>query len=102
MNLGVRFKHFRKMVGLKQGEAAQLMGIKSYQLANYENNRSEPNISTLKKMSKVYKVSIDGLVGNMMPPKINEEEMAKYNIDKLLNSLNDLVEVINETKDNLK
>ena len=90
------------MAGLKQREAAELMGIKDYQLTNYENNRSEPNIATLKKMSKVYKVSIDGLVGNMMPPKIDEEKMAKYNIEKLLDSLNGLVDVINETKDNLK
>ena len=64
MNLGRRFRIYRQRNNLTQAEAAKVLGIKSYQLANYESNRSEPNIKTLKGMSKLYQVSIDFLVGN--------------------------------------
>ena len=64
MDLGKRFKRYRERKGLTQGQAAELIGINSYQIGNYETNRSEPNISILKKMSEIYEVSIDTLVGN--------------------------------------
>ncbi len=64
MNIGRRFKLYRKKMNMTQQEAAPLIGIKSYQLANYESNRSEPNIKVLIGMSKVYHVSIDTLLGN--------------------------------------
>ena len=64
MNIGRRFKLFRKRKNLTQLEAANMIGVKSYQLANYESNRSEPSIKVLIMMSKVYDVSIDNLLGN--------------------------------------
>ena len=53
MNYGNRFKRFRTKVNLSQKDAAEQLGIKAYQLGNYETNRCEPNIDTLKKMSKI-------------------------------------------------
>ena len=64
MNIGRRFKLFRKRKNLTQLEAANMIGVKSYQLANYESNRSEPSIKVLIMMSKVYDVSVDNLLGN--------------------------------------
>ena len=64
MNIGRRFRIYRQRSNLTQAEAAKVLGIKSYQLANYESNRSEPNIKTLKGMSKLYNVSIDLMLGN--------------------------------------
>lgn len=64
MDLGKRFKHFREKTGLNQNQAAEKLGIRNYQLGNYETNRSEPNIATLKKMSALYSVSVDKLIGN--------------------------------------
>ena len=56
MNYGNRFKRFRTKVNLSQKAAAEQLGIKAYQLGNYETNRCEPNIDTLKKMSKIKKI----------------------------------------------
>ena len=64
MDLGKRFKRFREKRGLTQNQAAELIGVNNYQIGNYETNRSEPSIAILKKMSEVYDVSIDTLVGN--------------------------------------
>ena len=75
MNIGKRFKIYRQRNNLTQAEAAKALGIKSYQLANYESNRSEPNIKTLKGMARLYNVSIDLMVGNH--PYFYSEEYAK-------------------------
>lgn len=75
MNIGKRFKKYRLEQKLSQKEAADLIGINSYQLANYETGRSEPSIQILKGMSKVYKVSIDVLVGNK--PRTRKKEEAQ-------------------------
>ena len=64
MNIGRRFKAFRKKANMTQLEAAKCIGVKPYQLANYECNRSEPSIKVLMAMSKTYHVSIDTLLGN--------------------------------------
>ena len=96
MDLGKRFKHFREMKKLTLKEAAELIGVKYYQLGNYETNRSEPSISVLKKMSKVYEVSIDGLVGNIIS-KSKEKDYSM--MDDILKQLNDLVKQINSNKE---
>lgn len=98
MNLGKRFKFFRKQVGLSQKEAAELIGVKPYQLANYENNRSEPNISALKKMSKLYNVSIDGLVANLNKYSIDLPALDSVDIDDLTKRLNEVLEILNSKK----
>lgn len=73
MDIGRRFKLYRERSGLSQKEAAQALGIKPYQIANYETNRSEPNIETLKKMSKLYHVSLDNLLGNTKLAEMAEQ-----------------------------
>ena len=91
MDIGKRFKFFREKCGMSQKEAADLIGIKYYQLGNYETNRSEPSISILKQMSKIYGVSIDQLVGNnRFKKQMTDQE--KDEMDKLFEMLDKLVE----------
>lgn len=102
MDLGARFKRFRLKVGLKQNEAAEKIGVKYYQLGNYETNRSEPSIAVLKKMSEVYDVSIDQLiynVGRMKKdiPAVSTNEDG-IDLDDLLKSLNEMVDKVNSYK----
>ena len=93
MNIGRRFKAFRKKVNMTQQEAAELIGVKSYQLANYESNRSEPSIKVLINMAKTYRTSIDMLVGNIKPlehgniNQINEQESDPEEFIKKLKAL---------------
>ena len=62
MDFGKSFKFYRQKANLTQKEAAEKIGIKNYQLGNYETNRSQPSLEILKKMSKVYSVSIDKML----------------------------------------
>ena len=98
MNIGKRFKTYRVKANLSQLEAAKLIGVKNYQLGNYETNRSEPSIATLKKMSEVYNVSIDALVGNLGVKKPKEVE-EQVDMDELLNELTAVVEKMKKAND---
>lgn len=98
MDLGKRFKYYRSRMHLTQKEAAEQIGINDYQLGNYETNRSEPSISILKKMSKVYGVSIDTLVGNSVLhnkyENENQNDNQKYvDVNEILK---DLTEYVNQ------
>ena len=94
MNIGKRFSLFRRRMHLTQKEAAKLIGVKSYQLANYESNRSEPSLKVLMAMSKAYKVSTDQLLGLVKKPLfepdedlINEQEAERAELEKALRKL---------------
>ena len=94
MNIGKRFQLYRRRKHLTQKEAAELIGVKSYQLANYESNRSEPSIKVLVAMSKTYQISIDQLVGNNVKPllevneeELNQQEAERAELEKKLKSL---------------
>ena len=71
MDFGKSFKFYRQKAGLTQKEAADKIGVKDYQLANYETNRSQPSLDILKKMSKAYLVSIDKMLGNNLSANLN-------------------------------
>ena len=95
MNIGIRFKQFRKRNKLSQKEAADLIGVKSYQLANYECNRSEPNLKTLRLMSKVYHVSLDHLLATAPiygDNFLEEEEIRQRELEDTKNQINALLE----------
>ena len=89
MNYGNRFKRFRTKVNLSQKAAAEQLGIKAYQLGNYETNRCEPNIATLKKMSKIYRVPLDTLLGNQDTINALDEDdfFDPEELDKILEEL---------------
>lgn len=97
MDFGKSFKFYRERANLTQKEAAQKMGIKDYQLGNYETNRSQPSLEVLRKMSRTYKVSIDKMLGNNMLANnlgvIPMEERKDYiDVNELLARLNEIVE----------
>lgn len=99
MDFGKRFKFYRQKANLTQKEAAEKIGVKDYQLANYETNRSEPSLEVLKKMSKLYQVSIDKMLGNnpMKNQYAPEIDMGEYvDPDELLENLNIIVEKMNK------
>ena len=95
MNIGRRFKMYREKCGLSQKEAAKQLGVKGYQLANYECNRSEPNLTTLRLMSKVYHVTLDNLLatsGLYDENYFEEEEVREREIQDLKKQINALLD----------
>ena len=98
MELGERFKSFRVKQQLSQKEAAELIGVKPYQLANYETNRSEPSIQILKNMSVVYKVSVDKLINNVQLDGASVSEQKDFEEEKAIftKKLEEILEALKE------
>lgn len=98
MDYGKSFKHYRQNAKLTQKEAAELIGIRDYQLGNYETNRSEPSLDILRKMGKAYHVSIDKMIGSNNF-KNSSKEIAEddyLDMDELLSMLTDIVDKMNK------
>ena len=94
MNYGRMFRIARERRHLSQKEAAEQIGVKSYQLANYETNRSEPSLSVLIKMSRVYDISLDRMLYNTkLQQRLNSEphDYSEEN-ERLIKELKKLVE----------
>ena len=101
MDFGNSFKYYRKRAGYTQKEAAKLIGVKDYQLGNYETNRSQPSLEILIKMSKVYLVSIDNMLGNSMLRNKYEKEHPNdkkeyIDVNEVLKSFTEYVKQVNE------
>lgn len=61
---GMRFtlKTIREIKGLKQSDAAKMIGISVDTLSNYERGKSYPDIPILRKIEEVYGVPYDRII----------------------------------------
>ncbi len=58
----MKILELRKQKKLTQQNIADFLGISQRAYANYENNKNEPNITTLIKLANYYNVSLDYLL----------------------------------------
>ena len=63
MKFNVRLKHLRQKNKLTQSELAEILGLKSTAISNYESERNEPSFDKLIALSKYFDVSCDYLLG---------------------------------------
>lgn len=61
-NIKYTLKTIREIRGLKQEEAAKMLGISVDTLSNYERGKKYPTIPTLRKIEEVYQVSYNELI----------------------------------------
>lgn len=111
-------KKAREKMHLTQTQAAQLLGISDNTYKNYEQGKREPNNELLCKLSKLYCVPTDYLLGLAPEPDVLNEVANKFNMsvlekeiiskylvlpksyrDELMKLLNDSVENANDNKD---
>ena len=65
-------KALRQERGLSQQKLAELIGVSQQAVYKYEKLSVEPDIATLIKLSELFGVSIDFLVGNTTERRKNE------------------------------
>lgn len=58
-----RIKELRKIKGINQIELANLLDVSQQTISTYENGNRDPDVSTLRVLSKLFNVSIDYLIG---------------------------------------
>ncbi len=62
MPSSLTLKWARELKGLKQAEAAELIGVSVDTLGNYERGKSYPDIPVLRKIEQVYNVQYHQLI----------------------------------------
>lgn len=96
-----RLKKLREAHHITQREAAKKIGIIPRTYASYENNEREPNSEVLIKLSDMFDVSIDYLLGRNTQISINEslnvyqQEQKEISDLKLKNRLIEYVRMAN-------
>ena len=78
MNFGDILKKLRKDKNLTQDELAQKINSSRSNIANYENGKNMPSVEILQKLSELFDVSTDYLLGKSdqrNPEKVNIEEV---------------------------
>lgn len=58
-----RLKEAREQLDMKQKEVQDKVGVNNRTLSGYENGKAEPDFNTLIKLSDLYNVSADWLLG---------------------------------------
>lgn len=74
MSFNYHLKYYRKNSQLKQKELADLLHVSQQTIAKWENGKSEPDISTLKEIANLFKISVDELIGLEQSDLLNANE----------------------------
>ena len=64
MTLGQRIQKGRKEAGLSQEELAEQLGVSRQAVSRWENDNGYPEMEKIIRLSQIYQVSLDYLVGN--------------------------------------
>lgn len=95
MTLGEKIKDIRKRLGFSQEDLAKIINVSRQAITKWERDDGVPDISNLKELSKIFKVSIDYLLDNNshLPNIIIEKELDKT---KYKNKLSSYEEILKE------
>ncbi|QEZ68022.1 XRE family transcriptional regulator [Paraclostridium bifermentans] len=88
MNIGANIKKFRKEKGLTQKELAEKIGVSGAYIQQIENNKKNPSIKTLNKISSALGVTIQELIaGEKQQVEIIEKDITQFSTDELLKEI---------------
>lgn len=73
--LGKRIVANRKRVGLTQDQLAEQLGVTAQAVSKWENDQSCPDINMLPKLSQIFGISTDELLGNASASRTYEAEV---------------------------
>ena len=82
MEIGKKIKKYREQINLSQEELADKVYVSRQTVSNWENNKSYPDINSLKQLSNIFDVSLDEFIkGDIeeMKKRINEYDLKEYN-----------------------
>ncbi len=64
MTLGIKIKTLRNQKGITQKELAEKLNVSFQTISKWENDDNEPDVATLKELSKIFGCSLDSLLDN--------------------------------------
>lgn len=68
MTLGKKLSNYRKLLGITQAELGERLNMSAQAVSKWENDLAEPDLTTLKTLANLYKVSVDELLDAQARP----------------------------------
>lgn len=102
MGVGENIAKYRKEAKLTQQQLGNMVGVNFKTVSKWELNQNEPDIETIIKMSNLFHVSVDKLLGNSLENIHNEEEKEKSfqnKIDDMETKLENLEKNVQKMED---
>ena len=99
IQVGSRIKEYRKMKGITQKEMAERLQLNVSTYSNYENNHREPNMDTIKEISKILNIPVWKIIGAESGINIVENEDGSTSIKASVtrhSERNELTEYLDE------
>lgn len=92
MTLGKKLSNYRRLADLTQQQLGDRLNVSAQAVSKWENDLSEPDLATLRKLAALYDVSVDSLLSE-------EEVMVPADADTLAESV---TEAVREQMENMK
>ncbi len=73
-NFGTTLRNLRKSNNYTQEHLAEILDVSVNLIAMYENGRRYPSLKLLKRISQLFNISIDELIGNSIQKQNNVDE----------------------------
>ena len=70
--IGKKIKELRVKNNMTQKDLADMLYVSGQAVSRWENEEVEPSLGTIKEMAKIFNVSIDELLENESPPKVEQ------------------------------
>lgn len=86
LNIGNNIKKYREICKKTQKEIAEVLSVEPATISKYESGLLEPNISSLKKLSSIFNISIDELLSD----ETNTFKISNINIYDILKEQKDM------------
>ena len=81
---GQRLSRIRKEKGFTQNEIADKVGVTSQAVSKRENDLASPDIDILLKLSEIFDISVDELLGKETKKTVLNDKPSKKDIDKMI------------------
>ena len=85
--LGNRIRNLREDNDLTQKELSGMVGLTPKMISFYENNQRTPPVDILIKLSKIFNVTVDYLIGSPTSTSISELSIKELNLLKYFRSV---------------
>lgn len=92
-----RIAILRRELGMKQSDLSEILNVSQQTISKYENGKADPDPETLRKLSDLFNVSVDYIIGNSS--KRDHTELTAKDERDISKTLDILMEQI-ENKEN--
>lgn len=97
MEIGDKIKQYREQINLSQEELGNKVYVSRQTISNWENNKSYPDINSLKILSNIFDISLDEFIKRdieEMKKRISEYDLKEYNTLSMIFCIEFLVMLI--------